>query len=120
LLQDGCSHIWTGPDDGENPYQGYLAAADCLVVTPDSVNMLSEACATGRPVLTMLPASAQGKLLALHTELRDQGWLHALDADVVVSGLTPPAPLRELAAVASKVWHVLESTRPETAVALSG
>lgn len=38
------------PDDPGNPYFGMLALADRLVVTGDSIAMLSEACATGRPV----------------------------------------------------------------------
>lgn len=119
LLRDGCTHTWTGPADGENPYQGYLAAADRIVVTPDSVNMISEACATGKPVLTSLPPSVQGRIAAFHAELSQQGWLHALDDNVDISTLHPPAPLRELAIVAGKVWHVIESTRPQTAVALA-
>jgi mitochondrial fission protein ELM1 len=32
-----------------------LALADAVVVTADSVNMVSEACATGRPVLLFEP-----------------------------------------------------------------
>ena len=38
------------PNDGDNPYLGMLALADELVVTADSIAMLSEACATGKPV----------------------------------------------------------------------
>jgi hypothetical protein len=38
------------PNDPANPYFGMLALADRLVVTGDSIAMLSEACATGRPV----------------------------------------------------------------------
>jgi mitochondrial fission protein ELM1 len=38
------------PDDDANPYLGMLACADRLVVTGDSIAMLSEACATGKPV----------------------------------------------------------------------
>jgi mitochondrial fission protein ELM1 len=34
----------------ENPYMGMLALADTLVVTNDSVNMMSDAAATGKPV----------------------------------------------------------------------
>ena len=37
-------------DDPENPYMGMLALADEIVVTADSIAMLSEACATGKPV----------------------------------------------------------------------
>jgi len=36
--------------DADNPYFAYLAWADRLIVTFDSISMLSEACATGRPV----------------------------------------------------------------------
>ncbi|KAL1528779.1 hypothetical protein AB1Y20_010106 [Prymnesium parvum] len=34
---------------GTNPYLGYLAYADFVIVTPDSINMVSEACALGTP-----------------------------------------------------------------------
>lgn len=118
-LRADCVHFWNGSEDGNNPYQGYLAAADRIAVTPDSVNMLSEACATGKPAFTLLPDSARGKLTGLHAELRTQGWLHPLDAAVDTSGLPQPPPLRELAAVASKVWHVLESTRSDVVAALT-
>jgi len=37
-------------NDLENPYFGILALSKALVVTADSVSMLSEACATGKPV----------------------------------------------------------------------
>jgi mitochondrial fission protein ELM1 len=37
-------------DDLDNPYYGYLALADEFIVTADSISMLSEACATGKPV----------------------------------------------------------------------
>ncbi|MDQ3289067.1 MAG: mitochondrial fission ELM1 family protein [Pseudomonadota bacterium] len=42
--------FWGGPEDGANPYPGMLACADRIVCTGDSVNMLSEACATRVPV----------------------------------------------------------------------
>ena len=38
------------PNDDSNPYLGILACADRLIVTGDSIAMLSEACATGKPV----------------------------------------------------------------------
>jgi hypothetical protein len=33
--------------------------------------------------------------------------------------LQQPPPLRELAAVASRIWHVLESSRPDVVAALT-
>ncbi len=40
--------IWDGT--GDNPYHGYLAWADYILVTADSVSMISEAATTGKPV----------------------------------------------------------------------
>jgi mitochondrial fission protein ELM1 len=41
-------HDW--PYGDENPYLGYLAVADAVIVTGDSVSMISDACFTGVPV----------------------------------------------------------------------
>ena len=48
---------WGEPSD--NPYLGYLATADAIVVTADSVSMVSEACATRAPVFVALPELAR-------------------------------------------------------------
>jgi len=39
------------PGDAANPYMGILACSDRLIVTGDSIAMLSEACATAKPVM---------------------------------------------------------------------
>jgi len=49
--------IWGG--EGDNPYFGMLACADCLLVTDDSVNMASEAASTGKP-LSIYPLLNEG------------------------------------------------------------
>lgn len=41
---------WQPAGQAENPYLGYLAAADILVVTGESESMIAEAVATGKPV----------------------------------------------------------------------
>jgi len=43
------AYAWK-PGDDANPYQGYLACADRLVVTGESMSMLAEAAATGKPL----------------------------------------------------------------------
>jgi mitochondrial fission protein ELM1 len=116
-FRNGCTCFWGGAEDGPNPYPSYLALADRIVVTPDSVNMLSEACATGVPVISDLPSVAPAKLAALHAELRNQGWLHGNNVDF--STLRQPPPLREIAAVASKVWHCIEASRPDVGASLA-
>jgi uncharacterized protein len=63
--------IWDGT--GDNPYFGFLALADFVLVTGDSVAMASEACSTGKPVyIIALPGSGR-KFEAFHAELRAGG-----------------------------------------------
>lgn len=50
---------WDGT--GENPYPALLALADAFVVTADSANMVSEAVATGRPVMVFEPSLRFGR-----------------------------------------------------------
>ncbi|WP_291295225.1 mitochondrial fission ELM1 family protein [Elioraea sp.] len=45
---------------GENPYAGLLGAADAIVVTGDSVSMLSEACMSEAPVFFWSPPGLAG------------------------------------------------------------
>jgi len=62
------AEIWSG--QGENPYLGYLALADAIVVTCDSVNMITEACATGKPVyIAELAGGAGSKFADFHASL---------------------------------------------------
>lgn len=44
------SELWAWTPDAPNPYFGILAWADALLVTGDSIAMVSEAVATGKPV----------------------------------------------------------------------
>jgi mitochondrial fission protein ELM1 len=60
------SYLWG--QDGENPYIGYLALADDIVVTGDSISMLHEASLTGRPVhIFDLPVAGSWPLRALQS-----------------------------------------------------
>ncbi|HEY7669469.1 MAG TPA: mitochondrial fission ELM1 family protein [Hyphomicrobium sp.] len=58
---------------GANPYGDFLAHADLLVVTADSVNMTGEACATGRPVLVFTPSGGSAKFRRFHAALQERG-----------------------------------------------
>jgi uncharacterized protein len=96
-LADAPGLVWAGPDDGGNPYPGVLGWSDRLVVTPDSVNMLSEACAVGCPVQTLVTGSLPDKLERFHRALAEAGYLYPLD----VIANPPPRPLRETATIAA-------------------
>jgi mitochondrial fission protein ELM1 len=68
--------LWTGR--GENPYPSFIAHADVLIVTADSVNMTSEACATGRPVYVFEAANISNKHARFHEALRRHGATRSL------------------------------------------
>ena len=62
-------------DHGENPYMGYLAEADSIVVTGDSVSMCSEVCATDKPVYIYAPKSLiTAKHARFHQSFYQEGY----------------------------------------------
>lgn len=63
--------LWDGT--GDNPYFGMLALADAFVVTGDSVNMVSEACATGKPVYVFDLDGGSAKFARFHAAMRAFG-----------------------------------------------
>lgn len=76
----GVPHwLWDGAS-GDNPYFGILGAADVLVVTCDSVNMLGEAAFTGKPVFGWRLPGGTAKFRAFHEGLAAAGALRWLDA----------------------------------------
>ena len=95
-LADFPGTFWTG--EGTNPYPGLLGWADRIVVTPDSVNMLSEACAAGVPVHTVTTAPLPEKIARFHAALRERGLLTE-----VGETRTAVAPLRETQAIAAEL-----------------
>ena len=56
--------IWDG--SGDNPYFGFLALADAIVATGDSVSMVSEAAATGKPVHVVHLPGGSAKFRRFH------------------------------------------------------
>jgi len=71
-------------DAGDNPYLGYLALADAVIVTGESVSMCSEACAAPAPVYVFAPpaliTAKHGRLLAeLYTKGYARPWVGSLE-----------------------------------------
>lgn len=68
----GLPHVlWDGGAD--NPYFGLLAHADALIVTSDSVNMVSEAAATGKPIHLVALDGGSAKFRRFHDLFRSSG-----------------------------------------------
>ena len=63
--------VWDGV--GENPYFGLLACADAIIVTADSVSMVSEAVATAAPVLIAELPGRSRRIGAFLDGLRSDG-----------------------------------------------
>jgi mitochondrial fission protein ELM1 len=63
--------IWDA--SGENPYFAYLAFADAILVTADSVSMISEAAATGKPVHILDLPGGNAKFARFHEGMRAAG-----------------------------------------------
>lgn len=94
-------------DDGENPYMGYLAYADVVVVTGESMSMCSEACMTGKPVYIFAPDGFVGaKHARLHAALYDKGFAKPLGDSTEIWEY---APLNEASRVAGVIRERLLS-----------
>lgn len=91
---------WFDAGDGANPYAGALAWADRFVVSPDSVNMVSEACASAAPVYVAEPERASGRVRAYLDDLLRRGRIRAQGR---VADPFTAEPLRETARVADLV-----------------
>jgi uncharacterized protein len=102
-LIDVPHYLWTGM--GENPYFGVLGLGDFIVVTADSVNMVSEAASTGKPVYVAELPGGSPKFDAFHRRLMEEGVTRAFQQT-----LEPYAyqPLDDVAMVAEKVRALLE------------
>jgi mitochondrial fission protein ELM1 len=75
LLRDRLSEvpavIWDG--SGENPYFAFLARADAFLVTADSVSMISEAAATGKPIHILNLDGGNAKFGRFHAAMEAAG-----------------------------------------------
>jgi mitochondrial fission protein ELM1 len=70
-LVDVPHYLWTG--QGDNPYFGLLGLADFIIVTADSVNMVSEAATTGKPVYVAALPGGSPKFEMFHKGLIEDG-----------------------------------------------
>ena len=98
--------VWRGARDGANAYPGLLAWADRIVCSPDSVNMVSEACATRVPVEVFDIGRSDGRPRRFLDALLARGRIHAPGPDPAGDG--PVEPLRETARVAQAVRERLK------------
>ena len=92
--------VYRWGEPGENPYLGFLASADAVVVTADSTAMLAEACATDAAVLVALPELAGPRQRRLVSALAQAGHIRPLRDDLAPWGR---ARLDEAGRVATEI-----------------
>lgn len=93
--------LWNG--EGANPYPSFLAHADLMVVTADSVNMTGEAAATGRPVLVFTPTGGSAKFRRFHAALAAHGATRPLPERVDAVPSWSYTPLNSAATIARAI-----------------
>jgi len=92
--------LYDGGKDA-NPYFAFLGAAEAILVTEESTNMLTEACATGRPVFRLPMAGAAGKFETLYEDLRNRCGVTLFEGKLNAPGY---APLNETKDAAVRLW----------------
>ena len=106
ILQDAlCStsaYIWDG--QGANPYYGMLGLADVIITTCDSVNLVSEACSTGKPVMVIELPGGSDKFRRFHQAMRDDGMTRSFAGKLEQWNY---APLDDMRLVADRVKLML-------------
>ncbi len=98
-LADVPAVVWDG--SGENPYFGYLGLADAVIVTCDSVSMVSEACATGKPVYIVDLEGRSARIGRFHESLRRAGITRPFTGELEHWSYAPPD---DTARAAAEVW----------------
>lgn len=100
-------HRWNGPTKPEaNPYMGYLALADAIIVTADSISMCSEACFTGKPVYIYVPKTLSAKHRRFVNILIAGGYANELDSDSIRE-LRPPMKKDPLDSASTVAHHII-------------
>jgi mitochondrial fission protein ELM1 len=91
--------------ESERLYSGAIAHADYLVVTADSVNLVSEACGSGKPVWLMGQRQVKGRVGRFCQRMIDETYVRPL-GEQAFGDAPPVACLRETELIAK---HLLES-----------
>ncbi|GFO80910.1 mitochondrial fission ELM1 family protein [Methyloceanibacter sp.] len=94
--------VWDGT--GENPYFAFLSLADAIVVTEDSVNMVTEATGTGKPVYIQPLPGKSTRLARFHALMRQRGATRPFEGHIEAWTY---APVNDTEAVAAHIRRAL-------------
>jgi mitochondrial fission protein ELM1 len=101
-IADVPHFVWDGM--GENPYFVFLAMADAIVATEDSVNMVTEAAGTGKPVYVQALKGRSRRLTHFHALMRERGATRPFQGKLEIWSYPP---INETEQVASAIRQAL-------------
>jgi len=91
-------------NEGANPYPAILGVADHIFVTADSVNMATEAAATGKPVHILAVDGQLGKLTKFHQSLARRGCARPFNGRLETWSYPPLLETDRAAAAVLTAW----------------
>jgi hypothetical protein len=94
--------VWDGT--GDNPYFAFLSLADAVIVTEDSVNMVTEAAGTGKPVYVQSLPGRSTRLSRFHALMRERGATRPFEGHLESWSY---APVNDTEVVASHIRRAL-------------
>lgn len=100
-LEKERDDVWLYESGEPNPYFAFLGAADTILVTEESTNMLTDACSTGKPVFTLPMSGDPGKFQRLHSSLNIRCHVAPFNSHFTGQAYLP---LTETARMADTVW----------------
>ena len=119
LIRKGLEgmHVFIWDGKGENPYLGMLALADYILVTGDSASMITEASATGKPIMIIDLAGGSKKFDAFHAMMRDEGIIRTYRGELQNWTYTPLDETGRIAAIVNqKLCQHVKHSEPEVAL----
>jgi len=105
------AEIWDG--SGDNPYFDWLALADTVLVTWDSVSMTSEALATGKPVYVVPMEGASRRIDRFQRQLETDGYTRTFAGALDRWSYAPPD---DTAAAAARIQSLLAARDDPSAI----
>jgi uncharacterized protein len=100
----------------KNPYFALLGLADYIVVTCDSVNMISEAASTGKPVYVETLPGGSAKSSRFLDPLREDGIIRDFSGALAPYGYTP---LDDMTRAVERVRSIIGAWKPPDADSVS-
>ncbi|MEX1060935.1 MAG: mitochondrial fission ELM1 family protein [Methyloceanibacter sp.] len=101
-IKDVPHIVWDGT--GDNPYFAFLGLADAIVVTEDSVNMVTEGAGTGKPVYVQALPGRSRRLARFHRLMQERGATRPFEGKLETWTY---APINDTEIVASAIRRAL-------------